>query len=279
MLIRSIRKILTILFFVVTTPLIGQAIQTELDLDIATYLNKINEDNYSNGTISFTHEIIQTKSGEDDIGGKDCDFPSTTSNSKAAMKFKNLLSSFEGYQMAQDPEFNKGDSDLNTENYSISSISLITENSSKILSGFIGCESFTGGAHGLNQDLTFIIRCDTGLKIEPKDLIDNSNFDELLSLAYKSYLISNYCNVDYTSREDDIDQRKNDLFSFDKIDDNDPIIVEMFNHLFVSKDYLFVYIPVYAFGCYADGDCLIPIPLNKLSNVLSPIGKKLLLDS
>ncbi len=242
--------------------------------DIEKFLSKESQEN-SKGTTPISLETIRVKSGKGDAGGKNCIFPIPQNSSPASRTLFRKLNSYFIYTDANDPDFNKGDDQYyDASDYYVYSRSYITMNTSDCLSGIVIGEAYTGGAHPIHENLTFLIRSDTGEEVSIRDLIKEDGFKELMSMVYKSYLANYYINSGYESVEEDVRLRKESLFSVKK---NSKDFAAFFKHIFVSRNYLYVYIPRYEFGAYYEGDCYVPVGLDKLNAVLTPLGRKLLI--
>jgi len=249
------------------------------EFNFKSYLTPISGYNTNKGRMRFTTEVIINTLDDNPPGNKECTFYLPQGSSSAADTITSIIKSFEGYRNAHDPSFN---TDNNAgiidplENFTYSS-SYITANNEKLVSGLIDCDEFTGGAHPYKNNITFIIRIVDGKQLTIKDLIKENALEHIKTIAHMSYLMTYFGSLDSTSNEDDsYDLKKNGLFNQNK--ENGPYIepVELFEYIFVTKYYLFLYIPTYVFGSGAQGDCYVPISIDSLKSYLTPLGLNLL---
>lgn len=243
--------------------------------DVESILSIANKAN-CNGTIPITMDAIRVSSGRKDMGGKNCIFPTFKSASPAAKTLKNKLNSYFIYEQAKDSDFNKGDDQYyDASDYYVYSRSYMTMNNDYFLSGVVIGESYTGGAHPIHENLTFLIRTDTGEEVTIRDLVREDAYNELMSRTYKMYLAIHYIHKKFESVAEDYRLRKEELFSFGKSNDK---LDSFFGHIFVTKDLLIIYIPYYEFGAYYEGDCYVPVSIHQIRGILTPLGKKLLIN-
>mgnify|MGYP001047550404 CR=1 FL=1 len=245
------------------------------NFDVEKYLSALTANNLVNGKIILAKDSVFTQSGINNKGGKNCVFYLPQHNSPVKKELMRELEDYPIYQMAHDPDFNtKGDEHYSAADYYVYARSYVSMNNAKLFSGVCIGEAYTGGAHPMHLNLVYLINCKSGNSLSVKELIKHDAGGELMSLAYKSYLEHYYLPGGFDSVDEDLRLRKNELFTFT----NDKDFLTKFSHIFVSPDYLIVYFPYYDFGAYYEGDCYVPIPLEKLTDLLTSEGKALLLE-